>query len=94
MFNFLVVVLIGVYSVIQGLVKKLSHYLLLQPDAPAVSSLQGTARRDEEEDGDLNKALGVQRFQQILSPAAAVPDEQLHNYHEEDIECEYALVLS
>ncbi|XP_056868514.1 anion exchange protein 2b isoform X1 [Takifugu flavidus] len=56
------------------------------PDAPAVSSLQGTARRDEEDDGDLNKALGVQRFQQILSPAAAVPDEQLHNYHEEDIE--------
>eukprot|EP00066_Takifugu_rubripes_P017072 XP_011606338.1 PREDICTED: anion exchange protein 2 isoform X1 [Takifugu rubripes] len=56
------------------------------PDAPAVSSLHGTARRDEEDDGDLNKALGVQRFQQILSPAAAVPDEQLHNYHEEDIE--------
>lgn len=34
----------------------------------------------------MNKALGVQRFQQILSPAAAVPDEQHHNYHEEDIE--------
>uniref|UniRef100_A0AAQ4RQW8 Anion exchange protein n=1 Tax=Gasterosteus aculeatus aculeatus TaxID=481459 RepID=A0AAQ4RQW8_GASAC len=41
-------------------------------------------RKDDE--GDLNKALGVQRFQQILSPAAAVPDEQHHNYHEEDIE--------
>lgn len=67
---------------------------MLQPDAPAVSSLHGTARRDEEDYGDLNKALGVQRFQQILSPAAAVPDEQLHNYHEEDIECEYALVFS
>uniref|UniRef100_H3DID6 Anion exchange protein n=1 Tax=Tetraodon nigroviridis TaxID=99883 RepID=H3DID6_TETNG len=59
---------------------------LLQPDAPATSLLHGTARRDEEEDGDLNKALGVHRFQQILSPASTVPDEQLHNYHEEDIE--------
>uniref|UniRef100_A0AAQ6AHI2 Anion exchange protein n=1 Tax=Amphiprion ocellaris TaxID=80972 RepID=A0AAQ6AHI2_AMPOC len=39
-----------------------------------------------EDDGDLNKALGVQRFQQILSPAAVVPEEQLHTYHEEDIE--------
>lgn len=91
MFNFLAV-LIGVCSAIQGLVKVCSHYLLFQPDAPAVSS--GTARREEEDDGDLNKALGVQRFQQILSPAAALPDEQLHNYHEEDIECEYAPVLS
>lgn len=34
----------------------------------------------------MNKALGVQRFQQILTPASAVPDEQHHNYHEEDIE--------
>ena len=64
-------------------------FFLLQPDAPPTSLLHGTARRDEEDDGDLNKALGVHRFQQILSPAAAVPDEQLHNYHEEDIECKY-----
>uniref|UniRef100_UPI0037E93780 anion exchange protein 2b n=1 Tax=Semicossyphus pulcher TaxID=241346 RepID=UPI0037E93780 len=56
------------------------------PEAPAASSLHGTPHPDEEDDGDLNKALGVQRFQQILSPAAAVPDEQHHNYHEEDIE--------
>lgn len=56
------------------------------PEAPAASSLHGTPRPVEEDDGDLNKALGVQRFQQILSPAAAVPDEQHHNYHEEDIE--------
>ncbi|XP_042255020.1 anion exchange protein 2b isoform X1 [Thunnus maccoyii] len=55
------------------------------PEAPAASSLQGTPRPEEEDDGDLNKALGVQRFQQILSPSA-VPDEQHHNYHEEDIE--------
>ncbi|KAG7231196.1 hypothetical protein INR49_012027 [Caranx melampygus] len=53
------------------------------PEASAASSLHG--RSEEEDDGDLNKALGVQRFQQILSPAA-VPDEQHHNYHEEDIE--------
>ncbi|XP_073345003.1 anion exchange protein 2b isoform X1 [Pagrus major] len=56
------------------------------PEAPAASSRHGTPRREEEDDGDLNKALGVQRFQQILSPAAVVPDEQHHNYHEEDIE--------
>ncbi|KAE8279741.1 Anion exchange protein 2 [Larimichthys crocea] len=56
------------------------------PEAPAASSLHGTPRPDEEDDGDLNKALGVQRFQQILSPAAVVPDEQHHSYHEEDIE--------
>ncbi|XP_029313350.1 anion exchange protein 2b isoform X2 [Cottoperca gobio] len=56
------------------------------PEAPAASALHATPRPEEEDDGDLNKALGVQRFQQILSPAAAVPDEQHHNYHEEDIE--------
>ncbi|XP_056219945.1 anion exchange protein 2b isoform X1 [Seriola aureovittata] len=54
------------------------------PEAPGASSVHG--RSEEEDDGDLNKALGVQRFQQILSPAAVVPDEQHHNYHEEDIE--------
>lgn len=63
-------------------------FVVLQPDTPAPSSLHGPPRVEEEDDGDLNKALGVQRFQQILSPAAAVPDEQHHNYHEEDIECE------
>lgn len=64
---------------------------VLQPEAPAASSLHGTPRPDEEDDGDLNKALGVQRFQQILSPAAVVPDEQHHSYHEEDIECKTAV---
>ncbi len=64
---------------------------VLQPEASAASSLHGPPRRDEEDDGDLNKALGVQRFQQILTPAAAVPDEQHHNYHEEDIECKHTL---
>lgn len=63
---------------------------LLQPEAPAASSLHGSPRPEEEDDGDLNKALGVQRFQQILRPAAAVPDKEHHIYHEEDIECERA----
>ncbi|KAM3593043.1 uncharacterized protein V6R79_005054 [Siganus canaliculatus] len=56
------------------------------PEAPTSPSQHGPPRRDDEDDGDLNKALGVQRFQQILSPAAAVPDEQHHTCHEEDIE--------
>ncbi|XP_063768718.1 anion exchange protein 2b isoform X2 [Eleginops maclovinus] len=64
----------------------MDYLFSLKPDAPAASSLHGAPRPEEEDDGDLNKALGVQRFQQILSPAAAVPDEQHHNYHEEDIE--------
>lgn len=65
-------------------------HLLLQPEAPAASSLHGSPRPEEEDDGDLNKALGVQRFQQILTPAAAVPDKEHHIYHDEDIECERA----
>ena len=60
---------------------------MLQPEAPAASSLHGTPRAEEEDDGDLNKALSVQRFQQILSPGSIVPDEQHHSYHDEDIEC-------
>ncbi|XP_073687031.1 anion exchange protein 2-like isoform X1 [Garra rufa] len=43
-------------------------------------------QRVEEEEGDLNKALGVQRFQQILSPAPRVPSEQHRTYNEEDFE--------
>ncbi|KAI3354861.1 hypothetical protein L3Q82_004656 [Scortum barcoo] len=57
-----------------------------KPEAPAASSLHGTPCPEEEDDGDLNKALGVQCFQQILSPAAEVPDKQHRSYHEEDIE--------
>nr|XP_020475431.1 anion exchange protein 2 isoform X2 [Monopterus albus] len=56
------------------------------PEAPAASSPHGSPHPEEEDDGDLNKSLGVQRFQQILSPTAVVPDEQHHIYHEEDIE--------
>ncbi|XP_053268423.1 anion exchange protein 2b isoform X2 [Pleuronectes platessa] len=56
------------------------------PEVPSSSSVHVTPRPEEEDDGDLNKALGVQRFQQILSPASVVPDEQHHPYHDEDIE--------
>lgn len=59
---------------------------VLQPEAPAASPLHSASNPEEEDDGDLNKALGIERFQQILSPTA-VPDEQHHSYHEEDIEC-------
>uniref|UniRef100_A0A1A8ILL6 Anion exchange protein n=1 Tax=Nothobranchius kuhntae TaxID=321403 RepID=A0A1A8ILL6_NOTKU len=56
------------------------------PESPTASPHHGLPRPREEDDGDLNKALGVQRFQQILHPAASLPDEQHHSYHEEDIE--------
>ncbi|XP_057680532.1 anion exchange protein 2b isoform X1 [Corythoichthys intestinalis] len=55
-------------------------------DDPEVSSTHRPAHLDEDDDGDLNKALGVERFQHILRPSTSVPDEQHHNYHEEDIE--------
>uniref|UniRef100_A0A672LQD8 Anion exchange protein n=1 Tax=Sinocyclocheilus grahami TaxID=75366 RepID=A0A672LQD8_SINGR len=38
--------------------------------------------------GDLNKTLGVQRFQQILTPPQRVPIEQHRTFNEEDFECE------
>uniref|UniRef100_A0A8C7N0D8 Anion exchange protein n=1 Tax=Oncorhynchus kisutch TaxID=8019 RepID=A0A8C7N0D8_ONCKI len=49
-------------------------------------SSQGAQQADEEDEGDLNKALGVQRFQQIISPAPRIPDEQHRTYSEEDFE--------
>ncbi|KAL1006893.1 hypothetical protein UPYG_G00078580 [Umbra pygmaea] len=52
------------------------------PDAPSSTSLRGS---DEEDEGDLNKSLGVRRFQQILSPAPRIHDE-LRIYNEEDFE--------
>ncbi|XP_051969655.1 anion exchange protein 2b isoform X2 [Xyrauchen texanus] len=41
---------------------------------------------EEEEEGDLNKALGVQHFQQILSPTSKGPGEHHRAYNEEDYE--------
>ncbi|TRY90259.1 hypothetical protein DNTS_005118 [Danionella cerebrum] len=38
-------------------------------------------QREEEEEDDLNKSLGVQRFQQILNPNPRVPGEQHHHRH-------------
>uniref|UniRef100_A0A673GSX7 Anion exchange protein n=1 Tax=Sinocyclocheilus rhinocerous TaxID=307959 RepID=A0A673GSX7_9TELE len=46
----------------------------------------GVPQREEEEEGDLNKALGVQRFQQILSPTPRVRSEHHRTYNEEDFE--------
>ncbi|XP_062849946.1 anion exchange protein 2a [Trichomycterus rosablanca] len=40
----------------------------------------------DDDDGDLNKTLGVQRFQQILSPAPRLPAEQHRTFNEEDFE--------
>ena len=61
--------------------------MCLQPEPPT-SPLRGPQRVEEEDEGDLNKALGVQTFQQILNPAPRVPDEQHRAYNEEDFECE------
>ncbi|XP_030625943.1 anion exchange protein 2b isoform X2 [Chanos chanos] len=55
-----------------------------KPEAPVRP--QCGAQREEEDERDLNKALGVQRFQQILSPTARVPGEQHRTYSEEDFE--------
>lgn len=61
-------------------------YTAAKPEAPSASTLRGAQRADEEDEGDLNKALGVQRFQQIISPAPRIPDEQHRTYSEEDFE--------
>ncbi|XP_067109841.1 anion exchange protein 2-like isoform X1 [Osmerus mordax] len=41
---------------------------------------------DDDEEQDLNKTLGVQRFQQILSQPIRGPPEKHHTFNEEDIE--------
>uniref|UniRef100_A0A9R1SBH5 Anion exchange protein n=2 Tax=Cyprinus carpio TaxID=7962 RepID=A0A9R1SBH5_CYPCA len=43
-------------------------------------------RCEDDDEGDLNKTLGVQRFQQILTPAQRVPIEQHRTFNEEDFE--------
>lgn len=58
-----------------------------QPLSPTIA----TSPIPEEEDEDLNKAFGVQRFQQILSPTSREPNEHRH-YNEEDFQCEYTNV--
>ncbi|XP_026793853.2 anion exchange protein 2 isoform X2 [Pangasianodon hypophthalmus] len=56
-------------------------FLYTQP----VSSTISTSPIQEEEDEDLNKAFGVQRFQQILSPTSREPNEH-RQYSEEDFQ--------
>ncbi|KAI5617147.1 solute carrier family 4 (anion exchanger), member 2b [Silurus asotus] len=51
----------------------------------SMSSAISTAPIPEEEDEDLNKAFGIQRFQQILSPTPREPSEHRH-YSEEDFQ--------
>uniref|UniRef100_A0A8C2FSJ7 Anion exchange protein n=1 Tax=Cyprinus carpio TaxID=7962 RepID=A0A8C2FSJ7_CYPCA len=43
-------------------------------------------RCEDDDEGDLNKTLGVQRFQQILTPPQRVPIEQHRTFNEEDFE--------
>lgn len=50
--------------------------------------MQSPPQPCDDDDGDLNKTLGVQRFQQILSPAQRMPAEQHRTFNEEDFECE------
>ncbi|XP_046880239.1 anion exchange protein 2b isoform X2 [Hypomesus transpacificus] len=61
-------------------------FLYREKPEPPTSPLRGPPRVEEEDEGDLNKALGVQSFQQILNPAPRVPDEQHRAYNEEDFE--------
>ncbi|XP_035285268.1 anion exchange protein 2-like isoform X1 [Anguilla anguilla] len=56
------------------------------PEPVPVSPPPRVAGREEEEERDLNKALGVERFQQILHPAPRGPAEQHRVYNEEDFE--------
>ncbi|XP_076829775.1 anion exchange protein 2a isoform X1 [Brachyhypopomus gauderio] len=53
---------------------------------PAVVPPLARHRGDDEDDGDLSKTLGVQRFQQILSPSPCVLAEQHRVFNEEDFE--------
>ncbi|KAF4089653.1 hypothetical protein AMELA_G00069080 [Ameiurus melas] len=48
---------------------------------------------NDEDDGDLNKTLGVQSFQQILSPAPRLPAEQHRTFNQEDLEAHRHLPL-
>ncbi|XP_028831122.1 anion exchange protein 2a [Denticeps clupeoides] len=43
-------------------------------------------RREDDEDRDLNKTLGVERFQQILRTPPRLPPDQHRNFNEEDFE--------
>uniref|UniRef100_A0A7N8X626 Anion exchange protein n=1 Tax=Mastacembelus armatus TaxID=205130 RepID=A0A7N8X626_9TELE len=57
------------------------HLLLQSLSVPTASCCHGN-----EEEEDLNKAFDVQRFQQILHPAAPSPPEKHRVYNEQDFE--------
>lgn len=57
-----------------------------QPAAVPLSPRRHGDDIDDDDDGDLNKTLGVQRFQQILSPAQRLPAEQHRTFNQEDLE--------
>lgn len=59
--------------------------VVLNPESSA-QPVRVSQRPEEEEDGDLNKALGIQRFQQILNTTPRVPGEQHRVYNERDFE--------
>lgn len=63
-----------------------SSLLSPQPAAVPLSPRRHGDDMDDEDDGDLNKTLGVQRFQQILSPAQRLPAEQHRTFNQEDLE--------
>ncbi|XP_036416549.1 anion exchange protein 2b isoform X2 [Colossoma macropomum] len=55
-------------------------------NVPTPPTGRGAHREEEEDEGDLNKTLSVQRFQNILSPTPRMPSEQQRSYSEEDFE--------
>ncbi|XP_037390096.1 anion exchange protein 2b isoform X2 [Pygocentrus nattereri] len=59
------------------------EFLYMEPTPPTG---RGSHREEEEDEGDLNKTLSVQRFQNILSPTPRMPSEQQRSYSEEDFE--------
>lgn len=63
-----------------------SSLLSPQPAAMPLSPRRHGDDINDEDDGDLNKTLGVQRFQQILSPASRLPAEQHRTFNQEDLE--------
>lgn len=70
----------------QSEVSLCSSLLSPQPAAVPLSPRRHGDNIDDEDDCDLNKTLGVQRFQQILSPAQRLPDEQHRTFNQEDLE--------
>ncbi|XP_066572314.1 anion exchange protein 2a isoform X2 [Amia ocellicauda] len=56
-----------------------------QPEGDPLSP-RSPREHEVEEEADLNKALGVERFEHILQPTPRVPDDLHRSYNEEDFE--------